>query len=212
MAGFIAYAIIDSHLDGVSKDTNYGAATSIELGPVFINDKSKLMRGIGNFHVSALKGRTINSAQLEMTRSGLSNPGFDATLRRCTRPADWTEDGVTWNKYDGTNDWTTAGGDVDNSTPTPVSFSALPDGGLNVVTGLGPFVIDAIDNRNGIVSLILRADDEDPPATAWVAWTSKDSADGRWRLRIDHSGAPIGIHAERGFSRGVQRGVGRGGI
>ena len=210
MATYSAYAKIDAHMDLVSKDANYGATASVELGGVFINDKSKFMRAIANFDVSALSGRTIDNAELRMLRSGLSNPGFDATIYRCTRPDGWTEGGVTWNKYDGSSDWTDAGGDFDEVTPTPKAISALPSPGWNVFTGMKDFVTDAIDNRNGVVSLIIKADDENPPQTAWVSWQANDASIDVWRFVIDHSGAPIGARRERGFIRGVQRGTLRG--
>lgn len=179
---------IDNSMDGVKKDINYGAAPALEIGPVFVNSKSKLRRAIGNFDVSDLQGLTINAAQLERVYSGASGPAFAATIRRCTRPAQWTEDGCTWNKYDGVNDWTDPGGDVDNTTPTPIGYTEPTSYPYPfVTTGFKAFVEDALANRSGIVSLIIRADDEDPGSTRWRAWRSKERAnEDIWRLVIDY--------------------------
>ena len=190
MTTLTATAQIDSHMDEVNPTTNFGSAGSVECGPVYVLSLTKVMRGIVNFDVSSLFNRKIESAQLEFSRNGEFNPGFAATIYRCTRPADWTEGGVTWNKYDGSNDWTAAGGDLDLVTPTPKAIASfLPASGVNIITRLKHFVIDAIANRSNIVSLIIKADDETATSigeTHWVSWLAQ--AD--WKLVVEHFPTP----------------------
>ncbi len=80
------------------------------------------------------------------------------------------------------------------------------------ITGLIDFATDALDNRSGIVSLILRLDDEDPGTTEGEVLYTREKVPlvtRQWRFVVDHDGAPI-RNRERGFLRGVQRGVARG--
>ena len=197
MATLTATAQIDSHMDKVNPTVNFGAAAGVECGPVYVLSLTKVMRGIGNFDVSSLFNRVIDSAQLEFDKSGVSGSNFAATIYRCTRPAEWTQGGVTWNKYDGSNDWTATGGDLDLVTPTPKAIASfLPVNSLNIITGMKDFVVDALDARLGIVSLIIKADDETATQiseTHWVSW--KQQAD--WKLVVEHSPAPPGAETAK---------------
>lgn len=210
MAIFLVHATLDSWMDGVNQSDNHGASSTVELGVVDIDDKSKFCRWIANFDVTPVAGRTINAAELRVRRSGSSNPSFNSDIERCTRPTTWTEGGVTWDKYDGVNSWTTGGGDIDATTPTPVDFNGLPLSGLNIITGMKGFVEDAISLRSNIVSFIASSVNEDPGVTQWCASQSREGT-GHWVLAIDHSGPPIGIAkaVERRVMQGVMRGVQR---
>ena len=71
-------------------------------------------------------------------------------IKRCTR-TNWVEASATWNKYDGTNTWTTAGGDT-----------AAPEISLGDITTTGwksfdvkTLVDDAWDNRAGILTFLM---------------------------------------------------------
>jgi hypothetical protein len=194
-----------------NQDTNYGAASAIAHGTLYEGAKTNLDRPIANFDVSLVAARTINAAELHRSFAGGFGVSFGAKIFRCTRPTTWTELGVTWNKYDGTNSWTAGGGDYDSSTPTPIAFT---EGAAETITGLKPFVDDAIANRGNILSIIIRADNEDPGIDAWISWHSKDTPSpiGIWFLLIDYAGAPLNVLAERSFQRGVLRGARRGAL
>jgi hypothetical protein len=158
---------IDSFMDLENPASNNGGSATLLLGSrYFGSTKTQLGRVIYNFNVSALVGlyASIDAAQLELTfvgSAGATNPDPAlSTLYRCTRPATVTENGVTWDKYDGSNAWTTGGGDYDASTPTPVAFNIASGATSATITGLLAFVTDAITNRSNIVSLIHRIDDE----------------------------------------------------
>lgn len=83
-------------------------------------------RDILKFDFSALPaGATITAAELDLYYFNvLSNDAVGRTIQayRLTQTA-WTEAGATWNKYDGTNNWSTAGGDY---TVTNGASSVVP--------------------------------------------------------------------------------------
>ena len=217
MSGFTAYPQRDSQMVGVpvaAKDTNYGANPIAGVRAFYFGgDKATLTREIVNFDVSPLSGRTVTAAKLIVVLS-LANVSATAIISRCTRPADWVESEVTWNDYKVATPWTDGGGDFDDSGP-PASVSYATHGSIDTefeITGLIDFATDALDNRSGIVSLILRLDDEDPGSTEGEVLYTKEKVPlvtRQWRFVVDHDGAPI-RDRERGFQRGVQRGVARG--
>lgn len=81
-----------------------------------------------------------------------NNPGAQTnTLFRLLRA--WTEAGCTWNKYDGTNDWTTAGGlgsgsDIAGSSSGAIGFSASGTGYVDF-TGSAGMIADVEGWING---------------------------------------------------------------
>lgn len=185
-------ATIDSHMDGVNnKDTNYGTDQTLFNSITYLGgDKAFLFRPIGNFDVSPVAGLTINSAKLVREITSVTNGGFSAILSRCTRPADWTEGGVTWNKYDGTNAWTDAGGDFDDTgPPAKIDYTEPTATGEHEITGLKDFVTDAIDNRSNIVSIIMRHSDENPASTTGAQFRSVDNGADIWHLVVDYTPA-----------------------
>lgn len=213
MAVFTVGASIDSMMHYLSPSTNFGDSEGINLGAKYANDKSALYRRIGNFNVSRLVGTTINSAKLVCYAYVEISGPFDAAVYRCTRPYTWTEMGVTWDKYDGVNDWTAGGGDY-SGTPAAVGYAEPSGTGSYDITGLLAFVTDAIASRDNIVSLILMAVDEDPGSDKYVSISSRqEETDGQipWYLEIDYTGTLV-RPIERGFLRGVERGVERGGL
>jgi hypothetical protein len=214
MAGFRAFATIDSFMDAQDQDANYGLS-DLELGEAYLNDKSQGRRIIFNFDVAPLSGRTITSASLQFLVTATFGPAADAGIVRCAKPAIWVETEVTWNDYASGLPWTTVNGGGDFSgTPEALGFTTYTSTGFKEITGLKDFVDDALANRDGIVSLIIKHIEEEPEFTTKNVWRSSEVQHPRERpyLRIVHSGAPIGLRSERGFLRGVQRGVQRGGI
>lgn len=209
----------DSYMDADNPDTNYGAALFLHEGPFYQGgSKQFLYRSIGNFDVSALAGESIVSAQMERNMYELLGTPMAAHVYRCTRASAWTSAGVTWNKYDGVNVWTVAGGDYDGGTPSPVGFDEPAATGLFVVYGLVDFVKDALANRGGVVSVIVLPDGESSGVTHLATWTSKE--DGRtWGIRVFYGGpgdpgrrATSGESEMLAGSRGVRPRAGRLGV
>ena len=118
--------------------------------------------GLIAFDLSSLAG-TVTGATLTFAQphdTGGSFVALDRTIRvfRCKRA--WTT-GATWQKYDGTNNWTTAGGINSTNDYDATNFFDfdMPDNlGTDVEVvddaGLIALVQDAIDNRSGLLSLI----------------------------------------------------------
>jgi len=175
---------IDSYMNLVAPNTNNDTFL-VGLGGRYVGSaKYQLNRPIMNFDVSALAGKTINAAELRLdveisqnpatggeSRRGRWGGATTCTIYRCTRPTTWTEAGVTWNKYNGVSNWTSAGGDFDRTTPAPAGFEMALATGMQVIPGLKGFVEDALANRGNVLSVIVKADDEAPGEThdEWFA-------------------------------------------
>lgn len=185
MAQLTVTPTIDSYMNFISPDTNYGSDTQIKQG-VFIAGANKqyLNRAIVNFDVSAISSQAvITQAKMQRNLSLVENTNQSVRIARCTRPTEWTQSGVTWNKYDGVNNWVTGGGEYDDVTPAAVSYVEAGQIGLHEIFGLGGFVEDALTNRAGIVSLIFRNEDEAPTETQRSTWL----AGSFWKLIIDYN-------------------------
>lgn len=90
------------------RDNNDG--TGGDFGVYQGRDRSLLRFNLGSLPA----GATLSSANLILTVSNPygGNPNAEAmNVHRLTQV--WNEGGVTWNKYDGTTTWATAGGDYD---------------------------------------------------------------------------------------------------
>ncbi len=193
MAELIVEATIDSVLNRTQPDQNYGANPAISQQVTYDTaGKTSLFRGFGNFDVSALVGATINSARLLRECYSITNGGQPAWVVRSPQPLAVTELGITWNKYDGVNDWVDPGGGAGAAAVPPrVEYTDPLVQGLHQIDGLGPFVRDALANRAGIVSIITRLVNEDPSVTTQVLWRSKEYGSDVWRLVIDYMYTPV---------------------
>lgn len=162
MSTLVQAASIDSYISGQATTTNYGTDLGLACRLIMVGGfKVQWERTIFNFDLSSIPaGSTINSISLALEVWGV-DASAAVKLQRCTRPATWTEMGVTWLKYDGTNNWTNAGGDRDLTVTVTGTF---PSGtGTWTIPTSANFVTiaqDAIDNRSGILSLILFLSDE----------------------------------------------------
>jgi len=115
-------------------------------------------RGILNFDVSDLPaGATISSAKLNLnyySRAYADPVGLSVDVFKVTRD-NWTEAGSTWNKYDGSNDWTAAGGDYVTSNPAGANVNMPADYGW-IEWEIKDIVEDAIANVSSSVNVIVK--------------------------------------------------------
>lgn len=177
MPDFTFYPHIDGDMEGIATPSQTrGAYTATVVGVAYSGEtKAFLWRTIAFFDVGSIAGGTITAAKLRLyTTGGRTGGAAAATVYRCTRPLTVVESQFSWNNYKTGTAWTTAGGDYDGSTPTPVGFTHPASSGWHEITGLSGFVTDAIANRQSIVALLLRDDDEDPGANAYVSYDSKE--------------------------------------
>jgi len=129
-------ATSDSYLSQVSPYTNHGSDTDILVGD---GTAHSAHRGILGFDFSALaSGSLISDAVLGMYyfQAQRGDPtGRTYWAYRITQK-NWTQTGVTWNKYDGTNAWNTAGGDYTTT-----------DGASAVIASAGAWVTWTVTNQ-----------------------------------------------------------------
>jgi len=109
----------DSIMWAGAPDNNYGSLTEFYVGHT---PTSGARRGLVRWsNLSAIPAYALiddGSSDVRVWinqtgRAGADNNSRTVGLYRVTRS--WTESGVTWNRYDGTNNWTTAGGDYDST-------------------------------------------------------------------------------------------------
>jgi hypothetical protein len=100
-----------------SANSNYGSLTGIDIGA-----NSGIYRSLLKFDFGALPGNAIlDSVSLSVYIYGIvGSSGRTLWAYRLTQTG-WTELGSTWNKYDGSNSWSSAGGDY--TTTNGVSIS-----------------------------------------------------------------------------------------
>jgi PKD repeat protein len=94
----------DTYLDEYSKDTVRGGATGVlyRAGKYHPLVKFKIFSSAGG---PVNDGRRVKDAQLNLYKSS----AYDSTCGAKRILKSWTESGATWNKFDGTTAWATAG-------------------------------------------------------------------------------------------------------
>lgn len=113
----------DTYLREQAPTANQDATDGLE---VHAFGSSNRANGLIRFTLPAvLTGATINSATLSLKVKDKTTT-YTVDAHRCLQA--WTEGGATWNKYDGTTDWATAGGtggaDMTASATASVSVAA----------------------------------------------------------------------------------------
>jgi hypothetical protein len=194
-------------IDGV--DTDFAPAGLWNLGVQYLGaTKAFVRRCLGGFDLfgPAAAGRplapsdSITAAELLLDVIGVAGPaGWPAAIERLTR-ADWDYTAADWLRYRTGATWTAPGGDVAPPPPAaPFTSPALP--GEQVAPGMLAFVTDAIADRGGIVLLRLKASDEAPAQSQWVAYQANLASPTRPRLRVTYVAAePSPIAGPGGFT------------
>jgi|WetSurMetagenome_2_1015567.scaffolds.fasta_scaffold95396_2 hypothetical protein len=136
----------DARIVSGHPNTNYGTEPDTWIGQ---DGAGNVNRAVLSLDFSVLLHYTITAVLLELN-FGTYDSGRTLWVYRLTRPT-WTEDGVTWNKYDGTNSWTSAGGDW---TVTDAISAASASGWVqwNVLNQ----VLYAQANTSGIVHFLIK--------------------------------------------------------
>lgn len=157
-----ATAGIDTSIIAGSPNSNRNTL-ELNIGERF--GASILMRTLIKFDLSALpSAATISSATLSLYANfDGSNNSRDFRVYRQKKA--WTEARATWNKYDGTNNWTTAGGfDGADCEQTDIGFRTLSASEtINVFKdfALTPTTKAGLDLGNGwLVKADTESDDE----------------------------------------------------
>jgi len=110
-------------------------------------------RSIVSFGLSPIPvGSIISSATLTLKETGTQGTTRTIAVHRVTQS--WTEGGVTWNSRDGTNSWTTAGGDFVSSptaTASVIWTGVLDTDTWDVTSDVQAFVPGAVTNYGWLV-------------------------------------------------------------
>lgn len=183
-------ADIDTQLNSAAATTNYGTDTTFKVGESFSG--SGTFRGLMKFDFSSLPaGATINRARIRMvTQADDSNSNRTMKVYRQKRA--WTEAGATWNKYDGTNNWSTAGGfHADDCEQTDIGsyglVAAEQDGHFFFIDLTASKIQEMINGTFTNNGIMFKNDTETDDA---VAFYSSESATTAYRpiLYVDWSG------------------------
>lgn len=184
---------LDNLMSRENPNLNYGGNATLQAGTDNTGFGDTVTRFLIGFDVSQIpSGSVITSATLtfKMTGSASRPDPTIFTASRVTRS--WTHNGSTWNKYDGSNDWTTPGGDYTATGAVTASIGAPVSGGTAAWTGMEDLVSDAIENRSGLLSLIITGP-EDVGYDAYMAVHSGHAAtaSNRPKLEIEYTTYPI---------------------
>jgi hypothetical protein len=139
-------------------NTNFGTNTQLIAGRQLISSLNTNIRSLIRFDLSAYIGSVIEAGTelfLDGTGSSFTGGGsITFSIHRVTQTG-WTEGGVTWNKYDGTNAWASAGGDF---VASPWNSQGPYSSTVDLTFDMQAAVQDAIDNRSGILDILLNSD------------------------------------------------------
>ena len=109
----------DNYLNENSINVNYGTDTSLT-----VEHGLKEKRSIIQFDISNIPASGIISAHVWLYRFD-GNSQNDAVINVHRLTQNWTELGSTWARYDGTNSWSTNGGDYDSSFEDTTTIQKL---------------------------------------------------------------------------------------
>lgn len=179
---------IDAHISRVAAQQafNYGVATTMRLQS---NSATAFLRTLLACDLSAVPvGSTINSAILTVVNNTNTMSGSQActgyplsrALVEGSGNGSATLDGATWLTYDGTNLWTTAGGDYDAAHGSAFTISNADTVGSSYNWNLTAAVaagFAANVGGNGIIPLLLRLDTEGGSTGTYAIYSSDDATD-----------------------------------
>ncbi len=147
------YDVPDSYMDSSQPTDTFGSDATMQVGG-FFGKGSTIYRSILSFPLSDIpSGSVINSAKLVLYASTAAALAALAVVYRITQP-NWTEGFVSWNFYNVDTTWITPGGDY--TTSESASWNLPTSTGSFEITGLDDLVIDAIDNINNELHILLR--------------------------------------------------------
>ena len=144
------YADKDNWIYESSPTAQYGAGGNLKIG---IGGVFKKLTGIFEFDVSAItKPSDVVSAIFSLTESSSFSGQNTMTLARLSQ--DFTESTSNWNTYDGSSAWASAGAEGDAELTEQTYTFTVGGGGNDVSVDIKELVIDAINNRSGVLRFI----------------------------------------------------------
>lgn len=120
---------IDTYLSSLNPTTNSGTSTVIDVGES--NGGSAIIRGLWRDPLTGIPSNAnVTSATLYVYIALADLSSSDRLLRVYRARRSWVESGATWNKYDGTNDWSSAG-----AADTALDREAADIGSVTLIDG-----------------------------------------------------------------------------
>jgi hypothetical protein len=173
-----------SLISGSDADNNFGSLTNLHVR----SHATDIYRFIIHFTLPAGSG-TISDVKLYTYENYSFIASGTANIHQLTQTG-WTEAGVTWNKYDGSNAWATAGGDF-NATVIDAITVGDADGWHNwVLMGTGadnPLTLNWEDN----VHLLIKINNEGLSERGG-RFNSKEAVSNKPYLEITYTTAAVG--------------------
>ncbi len=183
----------DSTLSQAAPATNYGAIVQIQEYPW---SPSWSKRGLIHFDLTALPGNAlVGSAILRLHEAQAYGVGTQTVaLHRMAQ--NWTEPGVTWNRYDGTSNWIALGGDFSSTATATTNISwtgAVKWDTWNVQSDVQNFLSGTQQNYGWLIK-----DNVENASQAYWYFDSREAATNRPQLVIDYSvtGTQGGVTAD----------------
>ena len=167
----------DTYINSLSTLTNYDATGTLYVDMIYVNEvKDRQCRTILKVQIPPeIKSPEVYKAYLQgIMMSGTA--GVEATVYRMDSGSDaayWNEAQATWNSRTTGVAWTNLGGDY---TDPHAHFTATFAGGAGdcLQVDITELVIDAIDNRGGLLDLLIRLDDEAPEETVQICLATEN--------------------------------------
>jgi hypothetical protein len=138
----------DAGIDSDSPTNNSGTGDSFS---VITTGGGAPRRSLLQFDISSIpSGSTVDSAILTLKSYQNRLSADSCAINRVTQA--WTEAGVTWNKYDGSTNWATAGGDFDAVADATFTPPALTDTTVDItITSLVQEWVNGTANNGMII-------------------------------------------------------------
>lgn len=159
---------MDTWITSSAPTTNYGNGTYMVVGENDTDGSGYINRALIKFDLSSIPASSVvTSATLYLTQQGEA-AGNSRTMRIYRSKRAWTELGATYNKYDGTNNWATAGGmgaaDYDSTEVGNITLSATEANGEKTITlNVAPIqemVSGTFTNNGFILAMDTNVDDQ----------------------------------------------------
>jgi len=174
----------DTYIYKGQSSTNYGSDTELNIRALSGN---YVYRTLIHFTLASEPGGgpwQITDVKLYLWNDDAYGD-IDISVHELTQTG-WTESGVTWNKYDGTNDWISAGGDYNTTKIDTISAGGSEIWYNWTLMGTGasnPLTLDWGDN----VHLLLKCDNENPGSWKGLGKiSSKEAASNNPYLEITY--------------------------
>jgi len=162
------YATDDTWMAESNPSTNYGNITYNKIG---YSSAAGQYTAVFEFDTSSItKPADVVSAVFTIIKQAEWGASAEAlTVGRCTQ--EFTESGCTWNTFDGTTSWTTAGGDMATTEPTYTIYVGNSSGSQSV--DIKELVVDAINKRSNVLRILIKMD-HTPGASSVAIYRSSE--------------------------------------